>query len=345
MAGSCGCATRPGGSASARRAWTPRRARRSSAPSPTWCTPRSPGLATPGGVDRWLTSDHESADTVRLALRAAIVSAALDLGVVPWGRSSTPAAAVRVNATVATEDPGATVSAARAAVDGRFHLHQDQGRRERLRRRRSSRVWRPCAQPWDPRSSCGSTSMAPGTRRPPDSVSPPWPTSTLPTWSSRSPRATSRRSSACDAGRRSGSRRMSRWRRGRRRGRYWTRARWTCSSSSRPAWAGRWRRSRSPRRPTRRESGSRSRRCWRRASGWSRHCMWRRRCRAMPGRRTDSRRRTCSWTICSWAGRAAATPSVMTLGRITVPSGPGLGIALDADALDRWTIERVEGAA
>ncbi len=79
-----------------------------------------PGLAAAGAVDRWLTSDHESADEVRLGLRAAIVGAALDLGVVPWARSSAPAASVRVNATIATEDPGSTVAAARAAVGAGF---------------------------------------------------------------------------------------------------------------------------------------------------------------------------------------------------------------------------------
>ncbi len=79
-----------------------------------------PGLAMPGAIDRWLTADHESTDAGRLALRAAIVGAALDLGVLPWARTSPAARSVRVNATLATEDPAATIAGARAAIAAGF---------------------------------------------------------------------------------------------------------------------------------------------------------------------------------------------------------------------------------
>jgi o-succinylbenzoate synthase len=79
-----------------------------------------PGLSARGAIDRWLTADHESTDAAHLALRAAIVGAALDLGVLPWAPTSAPAPSVRVNATIATEDPVATVGGARAAVAAGF---------------------------------------------------------------------------------------------------------------------------------------------------------------------------------------------------------------------------------
>lgn len=79
-----------------------------------------PGLVAAGSIDRLPTSEHESADPVRLALQAEIVGAALDLGLLPWAHTVTPTGSVRVNATIATEELGASVAGASEAVDGGF---------------------------------------------------------------------------------------------------------------------------------------------------------------------------------------------------------------------------------
>lgn len=82
-----------------------------------------PGLATPGAMGSWLAEVSAATDeTVTNALRAAFVGAALDLGLLPWPGAGRAVAApsVRVNATIATEDPGLTVQAARDAVGAGF---------------------------------------------------------------------------------------------------------------------------------------------------------------------------------------------------------------------------------
>lgn len=68
----------------------------------------------------WLEapSDHGTVEPMDLAVRAAIAGAALDLGLVDLGPE--PAVTIAVNATIATEDPAASVAAARAAADRGF---------------------------------------------------------------------------------------------------------------------------------------------------------------------------------------------------------------------------------